>query len=112
MSRCLIAVALLLVAGCGSSGLSESADAKAIRAYIRDRLGDNVDIPTISIIETGKCGDYAVNLFDEPAAGFSTSWKSPGDRCAVATVGRGSRRLYVYGEDGKISDVYNMYKRR
>lgn len=66
---------LLIITGC-SSVLPESADAKAIKAYIRDSSGDGVDIPKITIVESGKCGEYEVNpLLFEPEAELGVAFQ-------------------------------------
>lgn len=112
MVRFLIFAILLAFSGCGASIAPESPDAKAIKAYIREGTGDGVDPPRVKIIESGKCSEYAVNLFDDPRAGFFTDWKSPNNRCVIATLNGGSRRLYAFGDDGKISSDYGIYKRK
>jgi len=112
MVRFLTFAMLLVCSGCGTSIVPESPDAKAIKAYIREGTGDGVDPPQVKIIESGKCSEYAVNLFDDPRAGFATNWTSPNNRCVVATLNGGARQLYAFGDDGKVESAYSIYKRK
>ena len=109
--RWLLLVLIIGFAGCGSSIVPESADAKAIRAFVRQSEGDSADVGPIRIVETGTARQYEVKFPGAPD--FALNWTDkPSNRCVIATIGKGPRGLYEIDSKGKVYQHFATYKRK